>query len=216
MSGRLLSHRGCWIKGFRGNSIDAIEHSVMRGYGFETDIRDFNGEIVICHDPPKNPELGLTEMLSHVASLKPDTTITIALNIKSDGLAKSVNDALAAYPQLDCFVFDMSVPDMRHYFNLGVPTFTRLSEVERSPSWVDRCQGIWLDSFESDWYSLELVNKLLSDRKRVCIVSPELHGRSHIRLWTELRNIWSNPSLMLCTDIPDTALNFFEGKTEVL
>lgn len=80
----------------------------------------------------------------------------------------------------------MSVPDMQSYFAAGIQVFTRMSEVEREPVWLDRSSGVWLDSFYSEWYDLSEIQKLTEIGKRVCIVSPELHQRPHKNLWEKL------------------------------
>lgn len=178
----------------------------------ETDIRDRNGEIVISHDVPDGPCLRLVEVLSCAAKYAQNTTITLALNVKSDGLAHLVAREVARYQGLDCFVFDMSVPDMRSHQRSGVKTFTRMSEVEQKPIWLQSCHGVWLDSFEREWYSNATITDLLSKGKRVCVVSPELHGRPYLTLWSQLTQIWDDPGLMLCTDFPDEAVAFFSNQ----
>jgi hypothetical protein len=48
--------------------------------------------------------------------------------------------------------------------------------------------------------------------KEVCLVSPELHKRPHLPLWTRLRDegLQNWEGLMLCSDIPEEAVTFFE------
>ena len=48
--------------------------------------------------------------------------------------------------------------------------------------------------------------------KRVCVVSSELHDRSHSTLWKILLPLSGNDSLILCTDLPEQAQKFFAGK----
>ena len=213
MKGRLLSHRGCWIKGYAKNSLEALKRSFEHGYGVETDIRDQNGEIVISHDMPVGPCLSLAEVLTCAAEYAQHTPVSLALNVKSDGLARMVEREITRHPCLDCFVFDMSVPDMRSHLKAGLKTFTRVSDVEQNPVLFESCDGVWLDSFEAEWYSNELISNFLSKGKRVCIVSPELHGRPYLELWTQLTQIWDAPGLMLCTDLPDEAHAFFSEVT---
>jgi hypothetical protein len=71
----------------------------------------------------------------------------------------------------------MSIPDTRAYFKAGIPVFTRVSEVERNPAWLEQSAGVWLDAFESEWYGMTDILSLLRAGKRVCVVSSELHGR---------------------------------------
>ncbi len=213
MKRRILSHRGCWIGGLPKNSKDALGRSFSTGFGIETDIRDHSQNLVISHDPPRGGEMTFSDLLDLADSERSDSTSRhiLALNIKADGLATSIQDLLSRYPRLDAFVFDMAVPDMRSYLELKVPVFTRLSEVEQSPVWADMCQGIWLDAFASNWYDQDMIEKWLLAGKRVCVVSPELHRRPHEDVWRMLRPYSSHEGLLLCTDFPNEAFQFFEG-----
>lgn len=211
MQHRLLSHRGCWKQGLAKNSMAAMERSFAQGYGIETDIRDVAGQLVISHDVPTSPCPSLREVLDAAVRASPQAPLTLALNVKADGLTELLLAELARQPRLDCFVFDMAVPDMRAYLKAGIPTFTRLSEVEPTPAWLEQSQGVWLDAFGSEWYSMEVIRKLLDSGKRVCVVSPELHGRAHADLWQQLKPLWNHSQLTLCTDFPDDALHYFSS-----
>ena len=92
-----------------------------------------------------------------------------------------------------------------------MPTFTRLSDVEQTPIWLEHSCGVWLDSFYNDWYDLETINKLLVTGKQVCIVSPELHNRDYSLVWNMLYSLKESSGLMLCTDFPEKAQSFFFG-----
>ena len=104
----------------------------------------------------------------------------------------------------------MSVPDMRGYFAIGSNVYTRLSEVEMTPSFFGECQGVWLDAFDDEWFTARTITDLRERGKSVCVVSSELHGRDHAGLWDMLRSIEDRRGLMLCTDFPDEAQAFFE------
>ena len=88
-----------------------------------------------------------------------------------------------------------------------------MSEVEQQPPWLDRATGIWLDAFESEWYTESVIHHFLQMGKRVCIVSPELHRRPYHNLWEWLKPIAQETNLMLCTDMPNQAAEYF-GKLE--
>jgi len=210
MRHRLLSHRGCWTHGLAKNSAPALARSFAAGYGVETDVRDCAGALLISHDAPRPPLMTLQELLALASAGAPGRP-TLALNIKADGLADMLAPLLRPHAQLDCFVFDMAVPDMRAYFAAGIPVFARLSEVEPVPAWLDRCAGVWLDAFETEWYGMADIEALLEQGKRVCVVSPELHGRAHRALWSALKPVAHHPRFLLCTDHPDVALEFFGG-----
>ena len=207
---KIISHRGLWNEDAEKNSRGSFERSFYEGFGTETDIRDSKGQLVISHDIPSGDEVGLSKFLSLAASNQYNRTLPIALNIKSDGLADTLLKVLQGYSNLDIFVFDMSIPDMRSYLMAGLNVFSRMSEVETTPVWLDQCAGIWLDSFDSDWYSEILVMDLLNSGKRVCIVSPELHGRNYSFLWQTLLPLRECSGLILCTDYPMQARQYFE------
>lgn len=203
---KFLSHRGYWKTAAEKNTEIAFTRSFSLNFGTETDVRDANNELCISHDIATGNELSFDAFLQ-LANTN-SAPLTLALNVKADGLARPMRRVLDAYPALDCFVFDMSVPDMRSYFEAGIPVFTRMSEVERQPVWLDRSAGVWLDGFESEWYETAFIEELLK-QKRVCVVSPELHGRSHLVFWERIKHLVNESRLMLCTDYPQEAAKFF-------
>jgi hypothetical protein len=203
---RIISHRGLWLSNQEKNSYVAFNRSFKEGFGTETDVRDFNSKLVISHDTPCGDELSFRSFLDLAKKCGAET---LALNVKADGLAHHFQKELLEFDDLDYFFFDMSVPDMRAYFDYGLPVFTRMSEVERNPAWLDRAAGVWLDCFESEWFKNDLIIELLNDGKQVCLVSPELHGRDNKIFWEMISEISSEPKLILCTDFPLMAMNFF-------
>jgi hypothetical protein len=209
---KVISHRGYWLSANEKNTNAAFERSFKLGFGTETDIRDSLGRLVISHDVPSGSEQSLEEFLICACRFATSKNqLTLALNIKSDGLAAAIAEQLRCRPQFDCFVFDMAVPDMRHYFSVGIPVFTRMSEVEVTPSFFEQAAGIWLDSFDGEWYCNGVIEDILRAGKRVCIVSPELHGRPHIKHWGQLKNLKEMEGIIICTDKPEDALTYFKG-----
>lgn len=209
---KLLCHRGHWTKRENQNSLEAFERAISHGYGIETDIRDCDGELVISHDAPlKLGSVTLSDFLKKysVSDVKP----MLALNIKADGLHEKLKSALEAYGVVNYFVFDMSVPDTLGYMRLDMPFAVRLSEFEDGGQLLAKAKYVWLDAFESEWYSVELIEKLIAQGKNVAIVSPELHKRSHSALWMKLKNIHGMEQLYLCTDLINEAEVVFNVKT---
>lgn len=203
---KILSHRGYWQTPTEKNTTTAFCRSFDLGYGTETDVRDLAGELVISHDLPIGNPLTLAEFLA----LIDDQSMPLAINIKSDGLAEVLAQHFSKR-KLDWFVFDMSVPDTLSHFKAGNPVFARMSEVEKTPAWLDEAQGVWLDAFFEEWYGTDLVESLLNRGKRVCIVSSELHGRDPAPLWSRLTRFSAHTDLMLCTDRPEDAQHRFFG-----
>jgi len=206
---KILSHRGYWKLPSEKNTIESFTRSFRLGFGTETDVRDLKGELVISHDMPLGGELSFESMLEMAVALGVGAPLTLALNVKSDGLATKINEILLSFPSLDCFVFDMAVPDMAAYLDTEVDVFSRMSEVEVSPTWLNRCDGVWLDSFYGDWFGTETVEDLINLGKRVCVVSSELHRRDSSQLWEKIKSLANEDHLMLCTDTPEEAFRFF-------
>ena len=209
----IIAHRGYWDNHTKKNSIDAFVKSFENGFGVETDLRDLNGDIVISHDIP-NPEM---EIITFDNFLKLycefDTKETLALNIKSDGLACLIKQKLNEYRVSNYFVFDMSIPDMLSYKNISLNFFTRHSEIEKKPCLYEESLGVWLDQFYSSWFSENDIKKHHANNKKICIVSPELHNRPYTKEWLKYKHILEKNShlqLIICTDFPEEARNFFE------
>lgn len=206
---KIISHRGYWKEVNEKNLLIAFERSFSNSYGTETDVRDFNQELVISHDLPNGKEMSLESFLTLATKyVSENHQLTLALNIKSDGLLQKLQPLIQRFPLLDIFIFDMSVPDMKTYLNTDIAVFTRMSEYENPAPFFENTVGIWLDSFDSEWYTLDTVEELLKLDKKVCIVSPELHGRPYLDLWEKLKLIRNQEQLILCTDFPETAQNF--------
>ena len=54
---KILAHRGFWKTDSEKNSKVAIERAIKNGFGFETDFRDYGGQILISHNPPVGNEM---------------------------------------------------------------------------------------------------------------------------------------------------------------
>jgi hypothetical protein len=205
----VLSHRGYWLDRTERNEQVAFERSFGLRFGTETDLRDAGGVLVISHDVPGGTEMTFSRFLE-IYSQNSDGRLPLALNVKADGLAGLVKAELDRTAVRDAFVFDMAVPDMRSYLDVGIPVFSRMSEVERHPVWLDQCAGIWLDSFGPTWFDAHLIGELLATGKRVCVVSSELHQRDPQDLWDIMASHRDAPNLLLCTDLPELARNYFK------
>jgi hypothetical protein len=209
----ILSHRGYWKIDSEKNKLIAFQRSFSCGFGVETDIRDLNGVLVISHDIPK---LNDTEILSVDSFFKLYKSFgkdfPLALNIKSDGLQEKLLKLIIKYEITNYFVFDMSIPDTIGYLNKGYKVFTRQSEYEQTPAFVDIVEGIWLDEFISNWVKICTIKNHIENNRKVCIVSPELHKRNYLSEWANYREMFktiSSNKIMICTDLPEKAKQFF-------
>ncbi len=209
---KIISHRGLWQSSNEKNTVSAFEKSFSADFGTETDIRDYKGALVISHDVADNSCLLLSDFFELYK--KYDADLPIALNVKADGLQNLLQTMLLQYEVNNYFVFDMSIPDTLGYLACQLNVFCRQSEYEPNPSFYTESKGIWLDGFNGEWFDNSLISNHLTQGKEVCIVSSELHGSNYIPFWKKLRELAedSDDSLMLCTDYPDQAREFFYGK----
>jgi len=205
---KILSHRGYWKEVAEKNTIEAMRRSFSLGFGTETDVRDYNGDLVISHDIADENAISFQKFLEIYGEY--DKDLPLALNIKSDGLQLKLKEALARNKIENYFLFDMSIPDALGYLRNEVKNvFTRQSEYEKDPSFYEKANGVWLDSFEGDWFDNNLISAHLARGKMVCIVSPELHKRSHLESWKKYKFLSAEKNLFLCTDFPEEAREFF-------
>jgi glycerophosphoryl diester phosphodiesterase len=208
----VISHRGYWLSENQKNTLVAFERSFLLGFGVETDVRDFDGQLVISHDPAKQDCITFDAFLQ--LYLRYPSQPTLALNIKSDGLQSALQQQLKTHGIKNYFVFDMAVPDGLLYLKLGINVYTRQSEYESTPSFYEKAEGVWLDEFDGHWISDEVIERHLFAGKAVCIVSPELHKRAYEKEWQHYRELEKKigkDKLMLCTDLPEHAREFFNA-----
>ena len=199
----IIAHRGYWKLEKEKNTLYAFEKAFDKYFGIETDLRDAQGEIVISHDIP----LGNEAKFEDVLKILDKRNLPLALNIKSDGLVEKISELLKKYQVTNYFCFDMSIPQMIVYKDFGLNFFTGISDICQEGILLQDAQGIWLDSFYNDWFEKKEIHKYLEMNKRVCIVSPDLHKREFKTAWNKYKNI---EGIMLCTDFPEEAKEFFK------
>lgn len=206
---KIISHRGYWTNLDEKNQKNAFKRSWDHGFGIETDIRDFNQNLVISHDMASPNCLHIDDFFNLYKEF--GKNLPLALNIKSDSLAILLKEKINKFQIDNYFLFDMSIPDTLSYLKSNMIFYSRQSELEIDPILYQTTHGIWLDAFESEWYSLDIIDTHLYKGKKVTIVSPELHGRDHLRFWNSLktRKFHLKENIMLCTDFPLDAQTFF-------
>lgn len=206
----ILAHRGYWNSDIPNNSPTALSEALKKGYGFESDIRDYCGNLVISHNVADANCQSADEVFAMLE--KYGDRFCFAINIKADGLKDMLADMLQKHSINNYFTFDMSVPQMIEYSEMNIRFFTRQSEFEKNPIMYDKSAGVWIDAFFDDsWITEKLLTEHISNGKQVCIVSPDLHKREYLPFWEKLKGYKLDYSkVILCTDFPDQAKSFFE------
>ena len=206
----ILSHRGCWKRDEEKNTLIAFRRSFSFGFGTEVDVRDYLGRLVVSHDIPDSESMDFKGFLEVYCEF--DKGLSLAINIKSDGLQKMLLDLLKEYQIENYFVFDMSVPDALEYLKFGMKVFTRESEFETEPSIYEQVDGVWMDEFRTPWITPQRIKHHLAHGKKICIVSPELHQMNHLARWKDYKKVSKDldkGELVLCTDFPEEARRYF-------
>ena len=188
--------------------INTIEELVQISgdYGIEIDLRSKNSEIVLSHGPFPKESIYFTDWLKFYHHK------TLVLNIKEEGLEQKVLEIISSFEIQEFFFLDQSFPFMMKSLKDGesrvairfsdqesFDTIFKISNLELvNPDWV------WIDSFSGNWSHLSDLAKIKSLGFKVCLASPELHGRN---LDLELKNIKTfliNSQFdAICTKLPE-------------
>lgn len=201
----ILCHRGFWNLPEEQNTAASFERAIEFGFGIETDIRDYKNQVVIAHNPFEPPVMLLEDFFSQFAL---HCTSRLALNVKSDGIGSYCKSLLNEFELNNLFFFDMSIPEHIQYLQNGLPTYSRISEFEPNPLITEDIQGLWVDSFVSE-FDLGLLKDIPGlTKKTLCFVSPELHGRDPFSFWESIAELDKVMDFEICTDLPVALLDF--------
>lgn len=184
----------------RRNTIEQLRETPTQ-YGVEVDIRSEGGRLIIHHDAFAEGE-DFERWLDHYRHR------LLILNVKEEGLEQRLL-ALMAAKNIDAFFFlDQSFPFLVKTARTGEKrTAVRISEFE-SISTAYALTGmvgwIWIDCFTRFPVSGHEAAHLQSLGFKLCLVSPELQGRTEGI--AELRSLLAREEIRadaVCTKRPD-------------
>ena len=205
----IIAHRGLWSTGLGANSLGALKEAIDLNFGIETDIRDYEGKLVISHDIANEDSPSLDNFFELYKDCNKETVL--ALNVKADGIQNLLIQAIKAYDISNYFLFDMSIPEMVVYRAKELNFFTRNSDIEQECVLYDDAQGVWVDKFFSSWNIYDAIINHIKNGKKVSLISPEIHGEERTELWEVIKNsdLVNEQNFYLCTDLPLEARVFF-------
>lgn len=191
---RLIAHR-------RNTTADLI--ATDRKYGVEVDIRSERDSLILTHDPFTGGE----EFASWLRSFAHGTLI---LNVKEDALEERIMELLKSRGIEDFFFLDQPFPALIKWSNSGERRCAvRISEfetIETALRVAGRVDWVWVDCFTRFPLSAENARLLRRAGFKLCVVSPELQGRSPeveiSKLAALLRDLDVQPDAV-CTKRPD-------------
>lgn len=176
---------------------------IPREYGIEIDLRwSHDVGIYLSHDPNSPGEAFHHWLESYHHK-------TLILNVKEDGLEQEILELINSFSLSDYFFLDQPIPTLIKCMKNKVPTAIRVSEYEDFPTSLPGTpEWIWVDSFTGNWNHLNASLKRAANSKlKLCIVSPELQGRTSRVELNEIKSIvndlWSSDFLYVCTKNPE-------------
>jgi hypothetical protein len=210
-----ISHRGLWADlgqtQLPQNSIAAFAASQKAGFGVETDLRIYRGDLYLSHDPIESSK-GLVTLNSLLALWSKTPQLPLFLNIKEDGLLPMLHEKKVLLDRLEVVFFDMSIPELVQYSKVFSKNqlATRVSEFEEHPAAQDLCSWLWVDGFFRDYDPVKLQKLLGNQQFKIAVVSSELHQRSPQPHWNSLKQLSkkTHPEFTLCTDFPNKASRY--------
>lgn len=144
-------------------------------YGVEVDIRSDGGDLVIHHDPFVVGE-------SFEEWIKSYRHGILVLNVKEEGLEQALLNILHFRGINDFFFLDQSFPFLVKWARKGEKRCAvRVSEYESMDtalSLAGLVDWVWVDCFTRFPLDKSDAKKLRSAGFRLCLVSPELQGRT--------------------------------------
>ena len=161
----------------RINSLDKLKN-VDKNCGVEIDIRDYQSDLILSHDPfPKN----IIYLEEYLPSLMGRNIIA---NIKSERVEKmfvEMKNKLA--PNSDYFFLDSSF-SMISNFGIIYNFASRFSEFESLDTSIKLVENslvkwLWIDTFFSFPIDRGNINKINSLQVKKCFTSPDLLGREN-------------------------------------
>jgi hypothetical protein len=167
--------------------------------GVEVDVRDYDGELRLAHDPlVRGP--ALDEFLAHYRHAG------IIFNTKCDGLEAGILRLVHRYRISDYFFLDTTLPTLVSLTRQGIRhaavRFSEYEPLELALRFAGLVDWVWVDCFNRIPLDPAAYAKL-REHFKICLVSPELqlHGRGAIQEYRRL--LRTIPPDAVCTDYPD-------------
>jgi len=157
----------------RKNTIAELSQTPSE-FGIEVDIRSWEKQLTIHHDPFIKGE-DFSEWLKHYQHQ------TLILNVKEEGLETRLIELMKERGISNYFFLDQSFPFLIKWAKLGEKRLAvRVSEYESIDTALtlqDKADWIWVDCFTKFPLSENDAKHLKAAHFKLCLVSPELQGR---------------------------------------
>ncbi len=142
--------------------------------GIEIDVRHELNKLILNHDPFKKG-VTLNKFLNFYKHK------FIIINVKSEGIEEKIYKILKNKKISNYFFLDSSFPFLIKYSKVLTKKFAlRISDIESHKTLFNldkNVNWIWLDCFKKFQISSNVLVKIKKLKYKICIVSPNLHGR---------------------------------------
>jgi hypothetical protein len=182
----------------RVNSLKELE-KVPVNRGVEIDIRDYDGDLILGHDP-------LTGGQKLSQWLKNYKHAFCIFNVKCDGLESAIETLAQQAGVKNYFFLDCANPTLVSLARRGqkkvAVRFSEYEPLEAALAFKGLIDWVWVDCFTR--LPLNQQNyKILKQHFKICLVSPELQKHSRETI-VEYKNILKKMPLdAVCTDFPE-------------
>lgn len=201
----------------RVNNIKDLKH-IDYSHGIEIDIRYYNNDLILYHDPFHTKEDSPEKFEDLLAEYIKNHKGTIILNIKTEGVEDRCISMMNNYNFKNWFFLDLSMPYFVIYSNKAqsgeIEGFTpnnlavRFSEfepIEYALSFKGKVKWVWVDCFTKMPLNKENYQKLKDANFKLCLVAPELQ-KHKIERTTQFQEILEKNNIKLdavCTKKPE-------------
>lgn len=176
--------------------------SLPSKYGAEIDIRSSGSKLILQHDP----FIGGEDFLEWIQKYKHGTLI---LNLKEEGLELSLIEIMETHGILNYFFLDQSFPFLLKFSKVCQGrSAVRVSEFESintAMNLAGKVKWAWIDCFNRFPLKFQDIQDLKLLGYKLCLVSPELHGRTSVDEITKLMTYLSENKIFfdaVCTKHP--------------
>ena len=179
----------------RVNTVEKLL-AVPQDRGIEVDVRDYDGELRLVHDPFLSGECLEDLLAAYKHAL-------IVFNVKCDGLEGRILDLVKKYQVQDFFFLDVAAPTLIRMVRSGVHQvavrFSEYEPIESALMFAGKADWVWVDCFTRLPLDVESYQRLHKHFK-ICLVSPELQNFPREMIQTLRAQLREMPIDAVCTD----------------
>lgn len=178
--------------------VNTVEHlqRVPPERGIEVDVRDYDGELRLEHDP----FLGGERLEDLLAAYRHALLI---FNVKCDGLVGPILELAQKYRVQNYFFLDLANPTLVNLARQGVKNIAvRYSEyepIEFALAFAGQANWVWVDCFTHLPLNPQTYHRLQQQFK-ICLVSPEMQNHPRPMIQSFREQLRTMPVDAVCTD----------------